>query len=82
MNCGFEDTLVFNEVLDETGDDLSKAVPLFAERRRPDAEAINILSFNNYAEMRSHTASRLFLFRKQVEVRRAALWSRRRRRCM
>jgi 2-polyprenyl-6-methoxyphenol hydroxylase-like FAD-dependent oxidoreductase len=45
MNAGFEDALVFKEILVETGDDLSKAVPLFATRRRPDADAISILSW-------------------------------------
>jgi hypothetical protein len=45
MNCGFEDALVFKEILEETKDDLSKAVPIFAARRRPDADAISILSW-------------------------------------
>ena len=67
MNCGFEDALVLKEILVETNNDLSKAVPLFAARRRPDADAIGVLSLENYAEMRSHTAKRSYVVKKKVE---------------
>jgi kynurenine 3-monooxygenase len=66
MNAGFEDVLVLNEVLDETKDDLAAAIPIFAARRRPDGDAIGVLSYNNYAEMRSHTANTGFLLQKKV----------------
>jgi kynurenine 3-monooxygenase len=67
MNSGFEDTLVFSEILDQEKGDLSAAVLRFASERRPDGDAIAALSSENYKEMRSHTASSLFLVRKKVE---------------
>lgn len=68
MNSGFEDTLVFTEVLDREGGNLSAAVTRFAAERRPDGDAIALLSYENYTEMRSHTASSLFVFRKRLEA--------------
>lgn len=67
MNSGFEDALVLDETLDAHGDDLSTAVPAFAEARQPTGDAIATLSYENYVEMRSHTASTMFLLRKKVE---------------
>merc|ERR1711871_687112 len=67
MNAAFEDVMVFADTLEEFGNDLSKAVPAFAQRRQPDGEAIAQLSLQNYIEMRHHTASALFRFQKKVE---------------
>lgn len=67
MNSGFEDVLAFDEVLTRCGGDLSKAVPVFAKERAPDGHAICDLSMRNYVEMRSHTASTVFLLRKKLE---------------
>jgi kynurenine 3-monooxygenase len=67
MNAGMEDVLALTEMLDEHNNDLSKAIPAFAESRRPTGEAIGTLSLNNYLEMRDHTGSKLFLIRKKIE---------------
>ena len=67
MNAGMEDVLAFAEALDAAKGDLSAAVPAFAESRRPTGDAIGDLSLSNYLEMRHHTGSKLFLFRKKVE---------------
>mmetsp|Transcript_21906 Transcript_21906/g.26648 ORF Transcript_21906/g.26648 Transcript_21906/m.26648 type:complete len:491 (-) Transcript_21906:1338-2810(-) len=67
MNCGFEDVLEFDETLKICGNDLSKAVPRFAQVRRERANACRKLSYGNYIEMRSHTGSKLFLMRKKFE---------------
>lgn len=68
MNSGFEDTLVFSEILTAHGGDLSKAVLEFARTRRQDGDAIADMSFNNYVEMRSHTASTAFQLRIKLEA--------------
>ena len=67
MNAAFEDALVFDEILEREGLDLSKAAICFAKERREDGDAIAKLSYNNYKEMSSHTSSTLFLWRKKFE---------------
>ena len=67
MNCGFEDVLELDETIQTFAGDLSQAVPAFAERRKPKGDAIAQLSLQNYMEMRSHTASTLFLLQKKFE---------------
>jgi kynurenine 3-monooxygenase len=66
MNAGFEDVLSFGEVLDKCKD-LTQAIHLWAHARRPAGDGIADLSYYNYVEMRSHTASPLFLLQKRVE---------------
>ncbi|WP_432839832.1 FAD-dependent oxidoreductase [Dactylosporangium sp. CA-092794] len=66
-NCGFEDCVVLDRVLDETGDDLTAALPLFEARRREDVEAIAAMALNNFVEMRDKVASPLFRLGKTVE---------------
>jgi len=65
MNCGMEDCVVFNEILDQCNDDLSKALPAYSEQRSPDAQAIVELALYNYIEMRDLVNSKLFLLRKK-----------------
>ncbi|KAM5302053.1 LOW QUALITY PROTEIN: kynurenine 3-monooxygenase [Glossophaga mutica] len=69
MNAGFEDCLVFDELLDEFNNDLSKYIclPEFSRLRIPDDHAISDLSMYNYKEMRAHINSRWFIFQKNVE---------------
>ena len=67
MNAGFEDCLIFNELLEEFGDDLQKAATTYSNTRWKDAHAIADLSIYNYDEMRSHVTSRLFILRKIMD---------------
>mmetsp|Transcript_19483 Transcript_19483/g.49180 ORF Transcript_19483/g.49180 Transcript_19483/m.49180 type:complete len:406 (+) Transcript_19483:1-1218(+) len=67
MNAGMEDALELSETLDRHGLDLDAAIAAFVESRMPRGNAIADLSLRNYVEMRSHTASRLFLLRKKIE---------------
>lgn len=62
-------TVLRAEVLKSCGGDLSRAVPEWARARKPAGDAIAQLSYDNYVEMRSHTASRSFLLQKRFEVR-------------
>ena len=67
MNCGFEDCLVFSELMDQFGGDCSKAAQEYSLKRVQDAHAICDLSMANYIEMRSHVNQRSFLFMKKME---------------
>ncbi|XP_077999084.1 kynurenine 3-monooxygenase-like [Glandiceps talaboti] len=67
MNCGFEDCIVFEELMEKHNNDLSKVLPEYSRIRNPDAEAMCDLAMYNYIEMRSKVNSRWFLFRKKVD---------------
>lgn len=64
MNCGMEDCVVLNDLMDQYDDDLEKVLPAYSKQRNPDAEAIIDLAMYNYVEMRDLVNSRLFLIRK------------------
>uniref|UniRef100_A0A673XDZ9 Kynurenine 3-monooxygenase n=1 Tax=Salmo trutta TaxID=8032 RepID=A0A673XDZ9_SALTR len=67
MNAGFEDCLVFNEIMDQLNEDFSAVLPEYTRVRVPDDHAIADLAMYNYVEMRAHVNSKLFLFRKYVD---------------
>jgi kynurenine 3-monooxygenase len=67
MNCGFEDVVELDRCLAETGDDWSTALPRYAERRRPNADAIAELALDNFVEMRDRVASPVFRTQKRAE---------------
>uniref|UniRef100_A0A6I8P8C7 Kynurenine 3-monooxygenase n=1 Tax=Ornithorhynchus anatinus TaxID=9258 RepID=A0A6I8P8C7_ORNAN len=67
MNAGFEDCLVFDELMDKFNNDLCICLPEFSRLRTPDDHAISDLSMYNYLEMRSHVNSRWFLFRTYLD---------------
>ena len=66
MNAGFEDCLVFSELLQQNGD-LHKAARLYSEERYKDSCAICDLAMYNYIEMRSHVSNPVFLLRRQFD---------------
>ncbi|XP_055275679.1 kynurenine 3-monooxygenase isoform X1 [Moschus berezovskii] len=67
MNAGFEDCLVFDELMDKFNNDFSMCLPEFSRFRIPDDHAISDLSMYNYIEMRAHVNSRWFIFQKNIE---------------
>ncbi|XP_072123132.1 kynurenine 3-monooxygenase isoform X1 [Mobula birostris] len=67
MNAGFEDCIVFDELMDQFNNDLSKCLPEFSRLRVPDDHAISDLAMYNYVEMRKHVNSKWFIFRKYVD---------------
>uniref|UniRef100_A0A8D3C392 Kynurenine 3-monooxygenase n=1 Tax=Scophthalmus maximus TaxID=52904 RepID=A0A8D3C392_SCOMX len=67
MNAGFEDCIVFDEILDQFNDDFSVVLPEYTRVRVPDDHAIADLAMYNYVEMRAHVNSKWFLFRKHVD---------------
>ncbi|XP_030052278.1 kynurenine 3-monooxygenase isoform X1 [Microcaecilia unicolor] len=68
MNAGFEDCLVFAELMDQYHNDLRICLLEFSRLRVPDAHAISDLAMYNYKEMRAHVNSRWFLFRKYLDT--------------
>ncbi len=69
MNCGFEDCLVLNQLLDKFPDQWNEILENFQQLRKPDADAIADMAINNFVEMRSKTADPVFLLQKKIEAR-------------
>lgn len=67
MNAGFEDCLVFSQLLKQHGGDLYKAAHQYSMDRHKDTHAICDLALYNYTEMRSHVNSTLFLLRRRLD---------------
>lgn len=67
MNAGFEDCLVFSQLLKQHEGDLHKAARQYSADRYKDTHAICDLALYNYTEMRSHVNSRLFLLRRRLD---------------
>lgn len=66
MNCGFEDCLVLDQLIDEHKD-WSNILELFQQLRKPDADAIADLALNNFVEMRDRVGDPKFLLQKKIE---------------
>lgn len=67
MNAGFEDCIVFEEIMEQLNEDFSDVLPEYSRVRVPDDHAIADLAMYNYVEMRAHVNSKWFLFRKRVD---------------
>ena len=66
MNAGFEDCLVFDEVLTEVGN-METAAQRYSDTRWKDAHAIADLSKANYIEMRSSVNTFIFWLRGHLD---------------
>lgn len=69
MNAGFEDCRLLMEMAEEHEFDWSKILPLFANNRKKDADAIADLALKNFVEMRDWVGDETFLIRKQIEAK-------------
>jgi kynurenine 3-monooxygenase len=69
MNCGFEDCVVLDNLIDELDHDWNNILEKFQELRKPDADAIADMAIGNFIEMRSKTADPKFLLQKKIESR-------------
>uniref|UniRef100_A0A4W6D2J0 Kynurenine 3-monooxygenase n=1 Tax=Lates calcarifer TaxID=8187 RepID=A0A4W6D2J0_LATCA len=67
MNAGFEDCIVFDEIMEQFNEDFSAVLPEYTRVRVPDDHAIADLAMYNYIEMRAHVNSKWFLFRKHID---------------
>lgn len=68
MNCGFEDCLVLDNLLETNGENWEKTLQAYQQQRKPDADAIAELALNNFVEMRDKVADPTFLFQKKIEA--------------
>lgn len=68
MNFGFEDCLVFDELLEKHGRDWDGLFAEYQQLRKPNADAIDWLSQQNFVEMRSKAGDAGFALRKQIEM--------------
>jgi kynurenine 3-monooxygenase len=69
MNCGFEDCVVMNELIEKYNEDWTKIMPEYQQLRKPDGDAIADLAVGNFIEMRDKTADPKFLLQKKIEAR-------------
>jgi len=68
MNCGFEDCRVLNSLVDKHADNWAAILAEYQTLRKPDADAIAELAFNNFVEMRDKVADPKFLLQKRIEA--------------
>ncbi len=68
MNCGFEDCVVLNELIEKHG--LNAAcLQEYETLRKPDGDAIADLAIANFIEMRDKTADKNFILQKKIEAK-------------
>ncbi|MCE3278414.1 MAG: FAD-dependent monooxygenase [Bacteroidetes bacterium] len=69
MNCGFEDCVVLNQLIDKHKENWPEILDEYQKLRKPDADAIADLAIMNFVEMRDKTADPKFLLQKKIEAR-------------
>ena len=69
MNCGFEDCVVFDKLIDKYGDDWEGLFKEYQSLRKPDGDAIADLAVANFVEMRDKVADPKFLLQKKIEAK-------------
>ncbi|MEN9699406.1 MAG: hypothetical protein RLZZ301_604 [Bacteroidota bacterium] len=73
MNAGFEDCRVMNELMHQYNHDWSEIFKHYSPLRKPNGDALQDLSLENYIEMRDLVADPSFLLRKKIEAKFSAL---------
>jgi kynurenine 3-monooxygenase len=69
MNCGFEDCVVLNELIEKHQENWEHIFAEYQTLRKPDGDAIADLAIANFVEMRDKTADAKFLLQKKIEAR-------------
>jgi kynurenine 3-monooxygenase len=69
MNCGFEDCVVLNGLIDKYKENWPGILHEYEKLRKPDADAIADLAIGNFVEMRDKTGDPKFLLQKKIEAR-------------
>uniref|UniRef100_A0A096M5H5 Kynurenine 3-monooxygenase n=1 Tax=Poecilia formosa TaxID=48698 RepID=A0A096M5H5_POEFO len=62
MNAGFEDCIVFDEIMNQFNEDFSAVLPEYSRVRVPDDHAIADLAMYNYVEDKNYNNSYFFVF--------------------
>ena len=68
MNCGFEDCVVLNDLIEKHNEDWTKIFPEYQSLRKPDGDAIAEMAVANFIEMRDKTGDPKFLLQKKIEA--------------
>ncbi len=68
MNCGFEDCLILNSLIDKHNENWKTILQEYQQLRKPDADAIAELALNNFIEMSDKAGDAKFLLQKKIET--------------
>jgi kynurenine 3-monooxygenase len=68
MNCGFEDCLVLNSLIDKHHENWELILQEYQALRKPDGDAIAELALNNFKEMSDKAGDAKFLLQKKIET--------------
>ncbi|MDJ1469763.1 NAD(P)/FAD-dependent oxidoreductase [Cytophagaceae bacterium DM2B3-1] len=68
MNCGFEDCVVLDEIIDQYDNDWNTILSAYEKSRKPNSDAIAELALQNFVEMRDKVADPRFLLRKKIDA--------------
>lgn len=74
MNCGFEDCSVMNQLMNEHQHNWEKIFQAYQLSRKPNGDAVQDLSLQNYLVMRDRVADPQFLLLQKIERRINALY--------
>lgn len=69
MNAGFEDCTVLSELMTKHKEDWPAIFEEYSRERKPDGDALQDLSLDNYYVMRDYVADPEFLLRKKIEAK-------------
>ena len=69
MNCGFEDCVELNDLINKHNHQWDKIMPAYQLQRKPNSDAIAQLALDNFIEMRDLVGHPDFLLRKKIEAR-------------
>ncbi len=69
MNAGFEDCTVMNRLMHKHNHDWTAIFDEYSIERKPDGDALQDLSLDNYFVMRDYVADPEFLLRKKIEAK-------------
>ncbi|MBK5284616.1 MAG: FAD-dependent monooxygenase [Bacteroidia bacterium] len=68
MNCGFEDCVILDQLINNWSDDWRKIFSDFEAERKKNSDAIAELAVENFVEMRELVGHPEFLLRKKIEA--------------
>ncbi len=69
MNAGFEDCTVMNRLMHKHNHDWDAIFAEYSVERKPDGDALQDLSVENYYVMRDYVADPAFILRKKIEAK-------------
>jgi kynurenine 3-monooxygenase len=74
MNAGFEDCTVMNRLMQKHNENWEAVFEEYSIERKPDGDALQDLSLDNYYVMRDFVADPAFLLRKKIEAKFSELY--------